>query len=70
MVINSLGNGGYTLRLFSPPLVLGAKEGEEEGWGLGGGNRVPLSGSCDIIPGRAGCFPEVLTRGCAEKQGL
>lgn len=36
--------------------------------GLGGGNRVPLSGSCDIIPGRASSsFPEVLTRGCASR---
>lgn len=36
MVINSLGNGGSTLRLFCLPLVLGAKEREEEGWGEGG----------------------------------
>lgn len=31
MVINSLGNGGSTLQLSSVPLVLGAKEREEEG---------------------------------------
>lgn len=38
-----------------------ARSGEKRGGGMGGWEEaieVPLSGSCDIIPGRAGCFPE------------
>lgn len=34
------------------------------------GQESPSIGPCDIIPGRGGCFHEVLTRGGAEKQGL
>lgn len=47
----------------------GGKEGRR---GDGGWEEAieSLSLSPDIIPGRAGCFPEVLTRGHAEKQGL